>query len=267
MECLSFCLGERFDLANIDNLLADNSQYLIEKYWGGLKLTKHNQPEHRCFVFNNGTLITWNVKRYQSEEYIALIEPALEQPIGKPILDEFTYMVDEQTTMKPHEYYDIDVITIDDDTDNAKLSMSYALSQSVKLQYYEQRLEDLIAKYTPLTQELQSHGRLRIPRKRIRKIIGEIVAAKCEINLTSNFLYQPKFFWQHPSLEDYYHLCARYLDIAARTKNINHRLDTLTEIFEMFNGYLENRHSHNLEVIIIVLIMLEIIFGILNLHF
>jgi len=34
-----------------------------------------------------------------------------------------------------------------------------------------------------------------------------------------------------------------------------------------FNGYLENRHAHNLEVIIIALIAIEIIFGVLNFHF
>lgn len=267
MECLSFCLGAQIDLQKLEQQIAAAPQFQSERFWGGTKLVNSEQPHHVCFIFANGTLITWQVKRFQCQEYIHFLAPTIHQRLDSPIYDEFSYKMATETSIKPHHYYDIDVLTIDDDSDNVKLSLSYGLSQSVKLQYFEQRLETLIDRYTPLTIELKSKGRLQIPRQKIRKIIGEIIEGKCQINLTSNFLYQPKFFWQHPTLEHYYHLIARYLDIAERTTNMNHRLDTLTEIFEMFNGYLENRHSHHLEIIIIVLIMLEIVFGILNLHF
>ena len=59
----------------------------------------------------------------------------------------------------------------------------------------------------------------------------------------------------------------RYLHMQRRVSAINQRLDTLNEIFDMFNGYLENRHAHNLEIIIIVLIAIEIVFAVLNFHF
>jgi len=58
-----------------------------------------------------------------------------------------------------------------------------------------------------------------------------------------------------------------YLHIQRRVKAINHRLDTLNEIFDMFHHYLDNHHAHVLELIIIALIAIEIIFGVLNLHF
>jgi hypothetical protein len=91
--------------------------------------------------------------------------------------------------------------------------------------------------------------------------------AKSEMNLINNFLYHPKFFWRHPSLEEFYTLLERYLHIPRRINAINHRLNTLNEIFDMFNSYLENRHSTSLELIIIALIAIEIIFGVLNFHF
>ena len=59
----------------------------------------------------------------------------------------------------------------------------------------------------------------------------------------------------------------RYLHIQRRVNAINHRLDTLNEIFEMFNGYLETRHSHHLEIIIILLIVIEVVFDVLNFVF
>ena len=58
----------------------------------------------------------------------------------------------------------------------------------------------------------------------------------------------------------------RYLHIQRRVNAINHRLDTLNEIFDMFNGYLDNQHSHHLEIVIIILIMIEIFVGVMNFH-
>lgn len=48
--------------------------------------------------------------------------------------------------------------------------------------------------------------------------------------------------------------------------SLNPQLDTLNEVFDMLNTYLENRHSHFLEIIIIVLILTEIIFNVLHLQ-
>ena len=102
-----------------------------------------------------------------------------------------------------------------------------------------------------------------IKRNKIRQIIGEILGAKSEMNLISNFLYHPKYFWQHPTLEDYYTMLERYLHVQRRVNAINHRLDTLNEIFAMFNGYLENRHAHHLEIVVIILITLEVVLSLL----
>ena len=51
-------------------------------------------------------------------------------------------------------------------------------------------------------------------------------------------------------------MLGRYLHIQRRTTAINHRLDTIDEIFDMFTHYLENRHA-TLEIIIIMLITME----------
>ena len=153
------------------------------------------------------------------------------------------------------------------DSDELKLSLSYGFSQSVKLQYFETIIDALIEKYNPMIQTLSHKGEMPISRKQIQQVIGEILGAKSEMNLISNFLYHPKYFWQHPTLEEHFIMLERYLHIQRRVNAINHRLDTLNEIFEMFNGYLENRHGHNLEIVIIILITLEIIIAVLNFHF
>jgi uncharacterized Rmd1/YagE family protein len=159
-------------------------------------------------------------------------------------------------------------LSIDNDGSELKLSLSYGFSQSVKLQYFETILEGLIELYTPMIHGLsKKDGNSSVSRQQIRQVIGDILAAKSELNLVSNFLYHPKYFWQHPTLEEHYIMLERYLHLPKRVNAINHRLDTLNEIFDMFNDYLEAQHTHRLEVIIIVLISIEIMFNVLNFHF
>ena len=234
-----------------------------------LKLNPNNMHGVLIFVFKNGTVVSWGLKRHAIKPYLDTIASLANKPIPFWVHDELSYRLGEKTTIEPHDYFDVDCLNLNPDMDNdeLKLSLSYGFSQSVKLQYFETILEVLIDKYNPLIQSLSSKGQMQVSRKRIRQVIGEIISAKSEMNLISNFLYHPKFFWQHPTLEEYYIMLERYLHIQRRVNAINHRLDTLNEIFDMFNGYLENQHAHSLEVIIIALIAIEIVFGVINFHF
>ena len=267
MECLSYCIANTIDLTRLDTYFkATMHGYIAVKSRDVIKLTSCENNKYMLFIFKNGTVVTWGVKRHQITGHLETIKLFADKPISFLVRDEFSYQLGEKTAIEPHDFYDVDRITMDEDTDELKLSLSYGFSQSVKLQYFETIIEALIEKYTPLIQRLSHKGKMPITRNQIRQVIGEILNAKSEMNLISNFLYHPKYFWQHPTLEEYFIMLERYLHIQRRVNAINHRLDTLNEIFDMFNGYLENRHAHNLEIIIIVLIAIEISVAALNIH-
>lgn len=268
MECLSFCIAKTIDLSRIDNHFKNSSvEFTSMKTRDVLKLSANNNKNHTLFIFKNGTLVSWGIKRYQIHEYLNTIKLLIDKPTTLSVHDEFHYQYGDKTTIEPHDFFDVDCLTMEDCSDELKLSLSYGFSQSVKLQYFETIIDALIEKYNPMMQTLSLTGEMQISRTQIQQIIGEILGAKSELNLISNFLYHPKYFWQHPTLEEHFTMLERYLHIQRRVNAMNHRLDTLNEIFEMFNGYLDIRHSHNLEIIIIVLIVIEIVVAVLNLHF
>jgi len=265
MECLSYCIGNMIDLTRLDNhCKTAQLDYTTIKLRDVLKICPLETSTPNLFVFKNGTIVSWGIKRHEIRTYLDIIKPFVERPIPIRVHDEFSYKIGDKTAIEPHDFFDVDCLILDGDNEEIKLSLSYGFSQSVKLQYCEMIIEALIEKYIPMIQTLSGRKQRSISRNTIRQVIGEILAAKSEMNLISNFLYHPKYFWQHPTLEEYYTMLERYLHIQRRVNAINHRLDTLNEIFTMFNGYLENKHSHNLEIIIIALIAIEIIFDVLN---
>jgi len=267
MECLSYCIANSIDLSRLDNHYKTTLVgYASVKSRDILKLSPNDAKNNLVFVFRNGTVVSWGVKRYQMKAYLDTIRLFADKPILFRVHDEFSYQEGEKISIEPHDFFDVDCLKIDSGSEELKLSLSYGFSQSVKLQYFETILEALIEKYTPLIQSLSNKGGMSVTRNHIRQIIGEILSAKSEMNLISNFLYHPKYFWQHPTLEEYYIMLERYLHIQRRVNAINHRLDTLNEIFDMFNGYLENRHTNSLEVMVIVLIAIEIAFNVFKFH-
>ena len=268
MECLSYCIANTIDLSRLDAYFKSTlPEYSSIRSRDVLKLARSGTTNTLVFVFKNGTVVSWGVKRHQVGAYLDTIKRFADRPISFLVRDKFSYQIGEKTAIEPHGFFDVDCLTMDEESEELKLSFSYGFSQSVKLQYFETIIDALIEKYNPMLQSLANKGAMPISRKQIRQVIGEILGAKSEMNLISNFLYHPKYFWQHPTLEEYYTMLERYLHIQRRVNAINHRLDTLNEIFEMFNGYLETRHSHSLEIIIIVLITIEILFAVLNFHF
>lgn len=268
MECLSYCIANTIDLNRLDAQIKTTLPgYNSIRTRDVLKLSRNDHHQTLVFIFKNGTVVSWGVKRHQIQTYLDIIKPFTDKFINFLVRDEFTYKIGEKTAIEPHNHFDVDCLTMEADSDELKLSFSYGFSQSVKLQYFETIIEGLIEKYNPMIQILSKRGHMPISRIQIRQVIGEILGAKSEMNLISNFLYHPKYFWQHPTLEEYYTMMERYLHMQRRINAINHRLDTLNEIFDMFNGYLETRHSHNLEIIIILLIVLEVVFDLLNFLF
>lgn len=271
MECLSYCIADCIDLTRLDHHYKSTLVgYSLARSPDALKISPINTQDILIFVFKNGTIVTWGLKRHQVHTYIDSILLFANKPANFRAHDEFTYRIDDVTAIKPHDYFDVDCLSIEESSAHnheLKLSLSYGFSQSVKLQYFETILEKLIEKNMPYIRNLSKKGKKSINSSQIKVVIGEIILAKSEMNLISNFFYHPKYFWQHPTLEKDYTMLEHYLHIQRRIKTINHRLDTLNEIFDMFHHYLNNHHAHILELIIIALIAIEIIFGVLNLHF
>lgn len=269
MECLTYCIAKNIDLAKLDaHYKSEYPHYSSVRSRDVLKLYSLERGNIVIFIFKNGSVVFWGIKRHAVKQYLESIVLFSDKPINFLVGDEFSFSLSNKTSIEAHDYFEVDCLTIDANSDNdeLRLSLSYGFSQSVKLQYFETVLENLIDKYTPIIHNLSNKGYIAVSHNQIRKIVAEILGAKSEMNLISNFLYHPKYFWQHPTLEEQYTMLERYLHIPRRVNAFNHRLDTLNEIFDMLNSYLVNQQSHKLEIVIIILISIEVIIGLLNIH-
>ena len=96
-----------------------------------------------------------------------------------------------------------------------------------------------------------------------------IMAHKPELLVGINELYKaildnPDFFWEDDEWLPVYSRVAKYLEVDRRADVLNKRLDILKELFDMLATELHNSHSNKLEWIVIILIMVEVLFQVIQ---
>jgi uncharacterized Rmd1/YagE family protein len=152
-----------------------------------------------------------------------------------------------------------DNISLSQDEPLARLAISHALAQSLKLNEYESQAQQTIQDYAHIPQTLAQTGKIKLSRRNIAKIRGKLFGTKSDIILHYGLLDTPEFFWQYPEFESIYNLAARYLEIHPRVDLLSKKLATIHELFDMLADEQKHQHSSFLEWIIIILIAVEIV--------
>ncbi|KAH9086877.1 hypothetical protein Ae201684P_000293 [Aphanomyces euteiches] len=76
-----------------------------------------------------------------------------------------------------------------------------------------------------------------------------------DVNLNSDMLDDPDFFWDDDEHQPLYKKMMKYLDVDNRVQILNTRLDVLRELLDVLNEHLARQHDTNLEWICIWVIV------------
>ncbi|MDQ8038836.1 MAG: RMD1 family protein [Rickettsiella sp.] len=265
MRCISFCTAASYKLSALADFF--RSRHYIAKLFRNVLYVTKKHKNIDIFFFNHGCFVTWNLRKKQEEELLEVIKPFSTDPVEKIETDRFIYHIAKDTRLFPHTRFNVDVISIEKteiDNIQLKLAISYGLAQSIKLEFYEESIQKTIRANSHFPRELAQDGKISLSRKAISKRIGEIFLTRSSVNLSSEYLDVPEYFWRYSNLEAFYEMTEKFLDIPKRVAALNHKLDVVHEILEMLNNQLEHRYSSILESVIILLIFIEIVVQIIQ---
>lgn len=204
------------------------------------------------FYFSYGTVVMWGLSRENEEVILQEIKQFEEAPLENIEHEASRYSIGTAAKILK------DDITLPASDVVTKLAFSHGLAQSVKLSAFEKLIERRIENSREAPLSLAQKGRISMSRPKLSRMMGEIIIDRNSINLHTDVLDTPEFFWEYSDLEPLYRLIAQDLDIVARVSVLNRRLDILKELFEMLNNEVQVRHSTRLEWIIIILIFIEV---------
>ena len=137
-------------------------------------------------------------------------------------------------------------------------AFSNALSSSVKLAVWEALLAQYVDSIEWVLEDLKEGKRIRMSEPEVLKKAGELFALSHFVNLSSDLLDTPDFYWDREELEILYSKTCNYLNIARRTRVMNEKLHQCVGLVELLRDHLKDKHHTRLELMIIILILIEV---------
>ncbi|KAF9819408.1 hypothetical protein IEO21_02151 [Rhodonia placenta] len=224
-------------------------------------LSRERPREAEIFLFKYGTVVLWGMTEAQEKRFLSSIKRF-----------EVDKLPPEEVEMEDLNYYYAnysriynDVITLRVGSSYmTKLSLSHALSQSVKISLFEELISSTIEETKDIPEIISETGKIGMPHKDIMRKIGELFLLRTNINSVGSVLDSPISRQTYPDLQPLYDAARDYLEIPQRIDLLNTRVEVLQDMLQLLKETVSSRHAERLEQIVIALIVVEIVLGIVT---
>lgn len=109
-----------------------------------------------------------------------------------------------------------------------------------------------------LLQDISEGKKITLTRDQVFRKTGQLFSLRHRINLSSDLLDTPDFYWDRQELEKFFNQTCLFLNTSKRTKVMNEKLNHCCELMSLLEGHLNDKHHVRLEWMIIILIMVEV---------
>ena len=256
------CSAEAF---NMDKLFlhAKASLDVFPVQISGVLVAK-DKNDDILYFFESGSIVAWSSQRGAVPDSRKLMQIVTEYRIN-PLETQETEVLDYLLTKEePSHSRSDDTIIIESNSEEMmlreRLAFSNGIADSVKLASLESAMEDLIKRVTIFPKTLKSGKQMNLNSKEVLKLQGELLSIRAAVNLQSRLIDPPDLYWSEPHLETLYHQTTRALENKQRISIMNAKIDYVGELQGILANHLNTKHSTNLELGIIGLIMIEVVF-------
>ncbi|MEI6806519.1 MAG: RMD1 family protein [Myxococcaceae bacterium] len=251
-RCSAYCTATSYQMkALLENL---QEQKALVTYFRSSHVIHHFEGAEKgdVFYFSSGTVVMWGLSVPEENEVLLRLKAFETDPVPEIEIEESRYSVGRVAKILK------DDITLPSDDLVTKLAFSHGLAQSVKLEIFEKRMARRIESMEGIPKSLAINGRIKMSRKQLTRVMGELILERNSINLYSDILDTPDFFWEHSELEPLYRMVSQDLEVAARVNVLNKRMDMLKDLVQVLSQEVNTRYSFLMEWAIILWIAFEV---------
>lgn len=258
MRCTGYCTSANYEIQRLFQSVQTNGNAQT------FRSVVHMQPKDEkgtkkdVFCFSYGVVIFWGFAAEEELAFLSELKSFEKDPFGKPEVDEFSFSYGDKLKIEEDE------IILQKKDSLTKLAISFAIAQSVKLTVFEDTILRTIEHSKQIPRALAEHGKIPLSRRETSRKMGELFLERNYINLHTDILDTPEFFWDHAELEPSYRRMFYYLDVGKRAELLNRRLTLMHELYEILSNELNHQQSSRLEMTIIILIVIEVILAVLR---
>ena len=229
-DVVAFATAEEYDLERLIKGLKENDLYepkviknTSDVVHAVAKIQVDEEPRE-IFFFREGSVVLWNVTELESSNVLNFLRKYEFDSYSESMVQEesekMNYM-HQLENLPSGLAKDGDLLVATGDGGEMtldKYTFSNGMSLSVKLAIWEASLEKYIDTIEFVTEDLKKGNKIRMTREEVLRKHGELFALRHLINLGSDLLDTPDFYWENEQLESLYIQVCNYFAIAKRTR-------------------------------------------------
>jgi uncharacterized Rmd1/YagE family protein len=212
------------------------------------------------FVFEFGAVVFWGFSIGEEKEMLKLIRGFVSEELSiqeRELISEddmaFVLVMEETEVLVVSDILYLPEHTVT----KQRLAMSFALGQSTVLSVFESQVVTKIPEYNHIPETLAASGRINNMSSRdVNKLVGELFVIRHKLNLHSDILDIPDFFWAEDRFEREYKSVWKYLEMDLRVSVLNKRLNLIKEMLDLLSFHVDRSESNGLDWIVIILIVI-----------
>ncbi|XP_012038506.1 required for meiotic nuclear division protein 1 homolog isoform X4 [Ovis aries] len=272
MQCTAFATADEYHLGSLSQDLTSRGYIEVTSLprdaanilvMGVENSAKEGDPG-TIFFFREGAAVFWNVKDQTMKQVMQVLEKHEIQPYEIALVhwenEELNYTKTEGQSKLHRGEIRLNSELDLDDAILEKFAFSNALCLSVKLAIWEASLDKFVESIQSIPEALKAGKKVKLSHEEVMQKMGELFALRHRINLSSDFLIAPDFYWDRENLEELYDKTCRFLSIARRVKVMNEKLQHCMELTDLMRNHLTEKRTLRLEWMIVVLITIEVLF-------
>ncbi|EUD64926.1 hypothetical protein C922_04658 [Plasmodium inui San Antonio 1] len=259
-----FCNLE--DIGNIDNLnfirdvTPSDAEYIVFIFINGSVVIWHNFPNcYRNDVFINNIIVFLNSYSDEllpghvvQEDMMYYHEWWAEEEKHRPGLSAPSERFLSPSCVDP-PLISGGVIHLRSGSLEQKLTVSFALSQSIRLDVHEMLMDITINKLFIISKQIASRGTCTISKQEVSRMLN-VYSSIINVNAVQDFLDVPEYFWNKVQYEHAWFEIYAYLEIPDRIKILNKRYNYYKDFLKVIKteGY-NDKTFHTYRVIVLLL--------------
>uniref|UniRef100_A0A4W4DRI1 DUF155 domain-containing protein n=1 Tax=Electrophorus electricus TaxID=8005 RepID=A0A4W4DRI1_ELEEL len=230
MQCIAYATADQYHLPSLCHDLMANGFFEIKDLPRDaanvlvIGTEKASKPSDTAmmFFFREGSAVFWNVDEKTIKKVMRILEQHEIQPYEVALAhwenEEINYTVGNGNSKLHRGNF---IFNSEMDYKQGlleKFAFSNALSLSVKLAIWEVSLDNFVESIQSIPETLKSGKAVKLSRAEVLQKIGELFTLRHCINLSSDLLITPDFYWDREDLEQLYDKTCQFLSINRRVK-------------------------------------------------
>lgn len=243
-EVTAFLIGQHIDLKFL-------TQHPNNR--GDVVLTELSE-QGVALIYKYGVVVVFHSTQEETTSLISKLQPFVLEPFEKPETESMTICIENthKEGIVGNKAY------ISNISKHHLEVIGDAMSKSVVLDLYENKISSLFIKVDPIANSLMQTGKLGTKAKELLQHIGATLIMAHNMVGKVAVSEKPNLLWEQTHLEQLYNHLIDDFELKEREATLNQKMDLIAKTAETSLGVLEHRHSSRLEWYIIILISIEI---------